>query len=78
MREGEDDPPVLVVGADERVSLGVAAPHLGALHGVDGDERELVEPLHHPLDQRQQVPAVLVELEDGLRRSRLRILLPRD
>lgn len=78
MRKRAEDPPVLVVGADERVSLGVAAPHLGALYGVDGDERELVESLHHPLDQRQQVAAVLVELENRLLRRGMTVVRPRD
>ena len=63
---------VLVVGADQRVALGVAAACLGALDGGDGDEREVVQPLDHPLDQRQQVRAVLVELQDRLAVSRHR------
>ena len=60
---------ILVVGADQRVALGVAAARLGALDGGDGNEWEVVESLNHPLDQRQQVRAVLVELQNRLRIS---------
>ena len=58
---------VLVVGADECMTLRIATTRLRALNRRYRDERELVQTLDHPLDESQEVGAVLIEFENRLR-----------
>ena len=58
--------PILVIGANERVSFGIATTNLRTLHSGNGNEGKLVEPFDDPLEQSQKIRAVLIEFEDRL------------